>query len=132
MFVLRRTRGVTTNLGGALETGGDNLADDVHEVLGLLDDIVDLDEGGRFADRVVLDGELQPLDECRHAIQVLKQFLLGRPARHLQPSSDTVHEEGMLHVRALLVHTHAAISLCPAFLHQTHTYYTKNTSGPFR
>lgn len=53
---------------GAVEAGCDDLADDVHEVLGLLDDVVDLAEGGGAAHGGLLHRELQLLNVSRHLV----------------------------------------------------------------
>lgn len=65
------------------EAGGNNLRYHIHEILRLLYDVVDFDEGGRLTDGRILDGELQRLHVRRHLVEVLEQLLLRRPGRHL-------------------------------------------------
>ena len=78
-----------TYLAGARETNIDDPGDDVHCALGVLDDVVDLGEGGCLADGGRFHGELQLLYVRRDLVQVLQQLLLVGALRYLRGETDS-------------------------------------------
>lgn len=54
-----------------------------HDLLRLLDYVVDLGECGRLSNRRTLDDELQLLHADRNHVELVQQLLLQRTCRHL-------------------------------------------------
>jgi hypothetical protein len=57
-----------THLGGTFETSGHHFGDNVHKILGFLDDVVNFCKSGRFTNSVIFNSELQPLHKRWHFV----------------------------------------------------------------
>lgn len=73
-----------THLIGTLEACRNDFIDDVHEVLGLLNDMVHFNEGGGFSNRRIFNRKLKRLNISGNLVQMLKEFLLWLPCWNLK------------------------------------------------